>query len=124
MLRKLVGVAVVLCVAGLVTAQKEKDKGSKAPRAKAKVVEVSVKARTLTVHLDGKTQELEVGKDVKFVGPRGGKREMKEVKKGDMVELVMDGKKLKEVHLPVQSRTKDKDREKDKAAPRTKDKDR
>jgi hypothetical protein len=125
MLRKLGGLVVVLCLAGLVSAQtkdKDKDKPKKdVPKVKATLVKVDVDKKTLVVKMDGKENTLTVGKEVKFFGPQGGKATIKDkrLQAGAELGLVMDGKTLKEVHLPYR---KAKDKDKDKAK-KDKDKD-
>jgi hypothetical protein len=118
MLQKLGSLVVLLCVAGLVSAQKDKDKDAKAgKRVKATLVKVDTGKKMLVVKMDGKEQELAVGKEVRFFGPMGGKATIrdKRLQPGAELELVMDGKTLKEVHLPFRkAKTKDKAKDKDK----------
>jgi endonuclease G len=69
---------------------------------------VKVGDHKLTVKANGKETEYMVGKDVKFVGPRGGKRSLKELKAGDKIRIVLEGKTLKEVHFLPKKKVKDK----------------
>jgi hypothetical protein len=115
MMRRAVGLVVLLCAAGLVSGQEKKSKSTKKVEKghiKATVVKVDTKKRTLTVKMDGKTRTLTIGKSVKFVGPRGGARTAglkdKGVKPGTEIHLIMDGKNVKEVHLQTMKTTKTK----------------
>ena len=63
---------------------------------------------------DGKTTELKLSADVKFIGPRGGVSD-KGIKDdrfvaGNEIQIVMDDgtKAVKEIHLPVRKSTKEK----------------
>jgi hypothetical protein len=118
MLRKGACLLAVFCVAGLVMGQKEAGKAGKdaKDKIKAKLVSVDVKKNLLVVEIDGKKKELTADKDTKFIGPRGGKANIKDkrLKAGAELGLVMDGTKLKEVHLPFAKKPKDKDKDKDK----------
>jgi hypothetical protein len=117
MLRKLVGLVVLLCIGGLVAAQdKDKGKGKEPPRVKAKLLSVDVKKSSIDVEISGKKQTLEVGKDTKVLGPRGGKTTLKDKRltPGVMLGLVFKGKVLDEIHIPVITKAKDKDKGKDK----------
>ena len=125
-MRKLAGLCVMVCVVGLVSAQtKDKDKDTKGtkdtPKVKAILEKVDVAKKMLAVKIDGKKIDLAVGKDVKFVGPKGGVSdaglEDKRLTRGVLLSLVMDGKTLKEVHIPTITKSKDdkgKDKGKDK----------
>jgi hypothetical protein len=115
----------VLCVGGLVLAQKDKDKdkGKDAPKqVKMTLVKIDVKGMTLTLKEGekGKDVEYKATKDTKFIGPKGGVRKIDDdvLKAGAVLGIVADGKTLKEVHLPTRSsKDKDKDKkEKDKKA--------
>jgi transcriptional antiterminator Rof (Rho-off) len=118
MLRRVACLVAVLCLTGLVMGQKDKDKGKDA-KTKATLVSVDAKKGVLVVEIDGKKKELTADKSTKFFGPKGGRASIKDdrLKPGAELGLVMDGDKLKEVHLPYRSK-KDKSKEKD-----TKDKD-
>jgi hypothetical protein len=94
-------------------------------KVKATLIKVDVEKKTLTVKIDDKETTLAVGKEVKFVGPEGGKATIKDnrLRKDAPLGLVMDGKTLKEVHLPYRkdipgykgkAKAADKDKEKDK----------
>jgi hypothetical protein len=116
MLRKCVGLLVVLCAGSLVLAQdkdKGKDKGKKPAGTPAEIVKVDVKGMMLTLKVDGKEGDYKATKETKFIGPKGGKATIKDkrLQKGVMVRIVTDGKTLKEVHIPTVSR-KDKDKSK------------
>jgi hypothetical protein len=115
MLRKVACLLAVFCVTGLVMGQKEKGKDAK-DKTKATLVSVDVKKKLLMVEIDGKKKELTVEKDTKFIGPKGGKADIKDkrLKPGAELGLVFDGTKLKEVHLPFAKKAKDKDKDKDK----------
>jgi hypothetical protein len=129
MLRKVLVLAVLVGMAGVSSAQKEKDKDTKKgdKPVKGKLVKVDVKGMTLTANVDGKDTEYKVTKETRFIGPRGGKTTIKDKRLQPGVELglVAEGKTLKEVHIPTISKGKgkgkDKDKDKDKA--KTKDKD-
>ncbi len=117
------GLVVLVCVTGLVAAQdKDKDKGKKeVPKVKATLVKVDADKKTLTVTIDGKETTLAVGKEVRFVGPQGGRATIKDKRlvKGAPLGLVMVDKTLKEVHLPYskdipRGKGKEKEKEKDK----------
>jgi hypothetical protein len=123
MLRKVLGVAVVVCVCGLASAQtKDKDKKDAKKDAgkgtKATVVAVDQDKKTLTLQIDGKKETFTVGKDVKFFGPQGGKKTggLKDdrLKVGAEVRVVRSGKDLKEVYLPYRKAAKPKDKDKGK----------
>src|SRR4051812_16529441 len=112
MRRALAGLCMVVCVAGLVSAQpKDKDKGGKAtkdaPRVKATIVKVDAPKKMLYVTMDGKKVDLTVGKDVQFIGPKGGIASQglkdRRLKPGVVLGLVIDekSKTLKEVHIPT-----------------------
>ncbi len=123
MLRKALGLVVVLLVGGLAVGQpkgKEKDKDGKKPvGVKAIVTKVDVDKHLLDVTIDGKKHSFAVTKATHFFGPKGGKREKgirdEVLKVGAEVRVVIDStsKMLKEVHLPTKSR-KDKDKPKKK----------
>jgi hypothetical protein len=102
MLRKVACVAVLLCLAGAVMAQKDKKeyKPTK-PTYMGKVVSVNTEKNILVVDHDGKKESYIVGKATKILGPRGGKTDLKDerLKAGAEVGIVADGKKLKEVQL-------------------------
>lgn len=130
--RNLVGLVVMLCAAGFVAGQgkeKEKDKAKKdLPKVKATLVKIDVDKRTLTVKIDDKETTLAVAKDVKFVGPEGGRATIKDnrLRKDAPLGLVMDGKALKEVHLPYRKDIpgyKGKAKAADKAKDKAKEKD-
>jgi hypothetical protein len=113
--------AMLLCLGGLVMAQKDKDtkKEGKAltkPTHKGKVVSVDAKKNLLVVEVDGKKMELTVGKETKVLGPRGGKADIKDkrLKAGAEVGLVIEKGVLKEVQLPFSKKATAKDKEKDK----------
>jgi hypothetical protein len=114
MRRNVACLVVVLCMAGLVLAQKEKDKSKDSKdKTKAKIVMIDVKKKMLTVEIDGKKKELMVAKETKFVGPKGGKRDIKDkaLKAGATIWVVIDKDgKLKEVHIPAKEKPKDKDK--------------
>jgi hypothetical protein len=109
MLRKTLGLVVVVLVAGLAMGQPKgtKKETKKVVGTKATVSKVDVDKRTLEVTIDGKKQTFAITKAVTFHGPKGGKRE-KGIRDDALtveatVTLVFDstGKVLKEVHLPV-----------------------
>src|SRR5689334_12122516 len=86
--------------------EKKAKKGDKAKGTPATVVSVDAEARTAKVKTDdGKTLDLKFGKEVKFVGPEGGKRKISDSQfaAGKRVRLVMDGSEVKEVHLSYRS---------------------
>jgi hypothetical protein len=119
-MRKIVGLMVLLCVGGLVAAQ-EKDKGKKDEKVRMIVVKVDAKSMTMTLKPSdkGAEKEYKATTDTKFLGPRGGKREISDevLKAGAVVHIIADGLTLKEVHLPLRASTKDKEekeKEKDK----------
>ena len=67
--------------------------------------------------VDGKEGVYTSNKDTKFVGPRGGKANIKDkrLKPGSKVRIVADGKVLKEVHIAAATpKEKDKKKEKEK----------
>ena len=106
MLRKLLGVIVLLCIVGVVDAQKDKDKAKKPPKnaKKATVDKVDVKNHILVVKWeDDKKTSFTVAKAVKFYGPRGGESDegMKDdrLKVGAKLLVVADGQKLKTVYF-------------------------
>src|SRR5262245_23340392 len=103
MVRNCVAVLVLLSIGGLVMAQKDKDKPAKAKGTPAEVVKVDAKGMTLTLKVDGKEGEYKATKETKFVGPRGGKANIKDkrLKPGAKVRIVADGKTLKEVHFTL-----------------------
>jgi len=125
MLRKALGLVVVVCVGSVLAAQtKDKDKDVKAKDkdkdggVKATLVKADVDRKMLVVTLEGgKRMEYEVTKDVKFVGPRGGvsKEGLKDDRLTAGAELVLkaDGKTLREVQLPFRGK-KGADDKKDK----------
>jgi hypothetical protein len=117
MLRKMACVAMLLCMAGAVMAQKDKDTKKEVkltkPTHKGKLVSVDVKKSLLVVEVEGKKTELMVGKETTFVGPRGGKTDIKDkrLKAGVELGLVLDKGALKEVQIPA---TRKAPKEKDK----------
>jgi hypothetical protein len=121
MLRKAACLLAMFCVAGLVMGQKEAGKDAK-DKTKAKVVSVDVKKGLIVVEIDGKKKELTADKGTKFFGPKGGKTNIKDdrLKAGAEISLVLDGSKVKEVHLPFRKGPKPKD--KDKKSDKDKDK--
>ena len=114
MVRKCMGLVVLLCLGSLVVAQDKdkgsKDKGSKDKGVPAEVVKVDVKGMTLTLKVDGKEGTYKATRDTRFVGPRGGKRNIKDkqLKAGTKIRIVADGKTLKEVHFVPAAKPKDK----------------
>ncbi len=118
------GLVIMLCAVGLALAQDKEKKET--PRVKATLVKVDRDKKTMTVKMDGKESTLGIGKDVKFFGPKGGKATIKDnrlVKEAPLL-LVMEGKTLKEVHLPNRADIpdyKDKGKEKDKGKAKGKD---
>lgn len=112
MLRKAVGLVMVLVLAGTVAAEKAPKAPPKATgkEVKAKVIKVDTEKKTLTVSVDGKPMFLAIGKGVQFVGPKGGVSDKgikdDRLKAGAEVTLVMDetGKTLKTVKLPMRAR--------------------
>src|SRR5262245_27611938 len=101
------GLVMLLCAVGLVAGQsndKDKDKKESA-KVKATFVKMDGDKKTFTVKMDGKESTLTIGKDVKFFGPRGGKATIKDdrLEKDAPLQLMMDGKTLTEVHLPLRS---------------------
>ena len=128
-MRKLAGLCMLVCVVGLVSAQtKDKEKDTKkpkdAPRVKATIVKVDAAKMILSVKIDDKPVDVSVGKDVQFIGPRKGVSDAgikdKRLIPGVILGLVMEGKTLKEVHIPVRTKAKD---DKDKGKDKGKDKD-
>jgi hypothetical protein len=121
MLRKALGVVVLVGVSGLLSAQtKDKDTKKDAKKGtKATVVAVDRDKKTLTLEVGGKKQEFTVTKDTKFYGPRGGvsKAGIKDdrLKPGAQVSVETDGKTLKAVHFGFRKKGKDKGKEKEKA---------
>jgi hypothetical protein len=121
MLRKLFCLVVLVCAGSLAAAQtKDKDKDKKDDKKDAGIKAVLVKAdvdrKLLIVTIDGKKMEFPVTRDVKFIGPRGGisDDDLKDdrLTVGAELKLVLDGKTLKEVHLPYRKKDKDKDKDK------------
>ena len=106
MLRKTIGLIVVVLVGSMAMGQGKKDP-KKVVGTKAVVVKADVDKRILEVTIDSKKQSFAITKDVKFFGPLGGKRD-KGIRDDALtvvaeVRLVVDttGKVLKEVHLPA-----------------------
>jgi hypothetical protein len=129
MLRRAVGLALALAFLGGVALADDKDKAKgkakesrkaefdKALKAshKATVTKVDFDKKVLSVKSEGKSTDYTVTKDVKFYGPKGGKRTFKDLtrlKAGAEVRIVDDGKALKAVILPAKSRSKPKDKPK------------
>ena len=115
-MRKLASLCMMVCVVGLLTAQtKDKDKATKdpneVPKVKGTLVKVDAEKMVLSVKIGEKQTSFNVGKKVKFVGPNGGDTDIKDkrLKTGVVLDLVFEGKSLKEVHIPV---IKSKDKEK------------
>jgi predicted RNA-binding protein len=76
----------------------------------ATVVKVDLAKMILTVKVDGKTMDLTIGEDTKFIGPRGGDRGTGEkglkddvLAPGAEIHFVgsKNGKQIEEIHLPV-----------------------
>ena len=113
-MRKLASLCMMVCVVGLLLAQtKDKDPkdANEVSKAKGTIVKVDVEKMVLSVKIDGKQTSFNVGKKVKFVGPNGGDTDIKDkrLKAGVILDLVYEGKSLKEVHIPV-IKAKDKDK--------------
>jgi hypothetical protein len=111
--------AAVVCVAFTQAADKA-DKGDKEePKGiKAKILKVNIDGMTAQVQTeDGKKVELKIEEKTKFIGPRGGVSD-KGIKDdrfvvGNEIRIVMDGKTVKEIHLPMREEAKDKGIQKD-----------
>jgi hypothetical protein len=119
MLRRSVGLFAAVALAGsmLAASAQTKDKQDDAKKdvkgTKAKIVKVDAGKQVLTVTTEtGKKMDVMVGKDTKFIGPRGGVSDegIKDdrLAVGNEVTLVMaaDGKTAKEVHLPYRATDK------------------
>ncbi|MFO0808046.1 MAG: hypothetical protein U0746_05445 [Gemmataceae bacterium] len=77
-----------------------------------KLLKVDVEKRTVSVEREaGKKADYTVADDAKFIGPRGGKADIKDdrFEEGDYVKIVVDaaGKKITEVHLAFRVAEKD-----------------
>jgi len=122
MSRKGLGLLVLMVAAGVVMGQakdKEKDKkdAKEPPKVKAVLVKVDAEKKKLTVTMNGKKMDVDVGKDVEIVGPRGGKSDgLKDdrLTTGAELGLMYDGKVLKKIYLPVRKADKDKGKDKGK----------
>lgn len=121
MLRPLTGSLVVLVFAGsLLTVgaqEKGKEKKSETKGMKAKITKVDAAKNTISVTTEaGKKVDVLVGKDTKFIGPKGGVSDegIKDdrVAVGNEISIVLgtDKKTAAEIHLPY--REKDKPEEK------------
>jgi hypothetical protein len=117
MLRRSVGAIIGLMVAvGVLAAQQAKDKDAKGGKEiTAKVVKVDADKMVVTVTLeDGKKKDLKIGEDTKIVGPRGGvsTERLKDdrLKVGAEIKVTMsaDGKTVKQIQLPIRTKTPDK----------------
>jgi hypothetical protein len=76
----------------------------------AKVVKVDVKKRVVHVEWhDGKSEELTLGKEVEFLGPKGGKaKDIKDDRlvEGKTIKVVHDKEgKVKQIHLSIRKKT-------------------
>src|SRR5262249_21726172 len=92
----------LLLAAGLVAGQAKKE----GKEIKVKVTKVDATKNTISVTTeDGKKMDLAVEEDTKIVGPRGGvsKNRLKDDRlvPGAEIKVTMDGKKVKEIQLPV-----------------------
>ena len=72
------------------------------------VMKVDAEKKTIRVRTgEGKQMDLKVGDDTSFIGPRGGISDQgikdDRLRTGAIVKVVMDGKNLKEVHLPYRN---------------------
>jgi hypothetical protein len=78
----------------------------------AKVVKVDPEMRTVTVEIEKKRVDYKVAADAKFIGPRGGKADIKDDRfaAGEFVKIVVDGggKSISEVHLAYRTSDDDK----------------
>lgn len=81
----------------------------------AKIIKVDETKKTADVKMEGKNVTLTITDDTKFVGPRGGKREAFDdcFVAGRNIKVVMDGTKVKEVHLDTRPSEKKKEPKKD-----------
>lgn len=129
LLRKGLGLVVLVLAAGLVMGQKEKEKEKdtkpKEPATtKAVLKKIDAEKKTLTVTVDGKDTVLTVADESAIVGPRGGKSEgFKDdrLKVGAELRVVIEGKtKAAKVFLPFR---KSEPKEKDTKEKDSKDKD-
>jgi len=76
----------------------------------ARVIKVDVKKRVVHVEFhDGKKEELTLGKEVEFLGPKGGKADIKDDRlvEGKTIKVVHDkeGKVVKQIHLSIRKKT-------------------
>jgi hypothetical protein len=108
MLQKIGGLALLLCLGGLIAAEdKDKDKA----KVKATLVKLDKEKNTLAVKIAGKDETLELGKATAVFGPHGGKATVDDPRlwiAGNELGLVIDGKELKEIHLPSVAKKKDR----------------
>jgi hypothetical protein len=125
MLRKALGLFVLVCAGSLLVAdskgqEKKDDKPKDLLGIKVTLVKADVDKKILIVTgADGKKAEFLVDKDTTFYGPRGGVSDagLKDdrLTVGAALRLVVEAKKLKEVHLPFRAKAgKDKDKKDDK----------
>src|SRR5262249_11472447 len=104
---------------------KDKDKKKEGVVGKVKAVDYVKESFTITIMVEGakvgKDRTFLVGKDTKFIGPKGGVSAdgLKDDRMGKGYEVrvipAKDMKTAKEVHLPYRKKAKDKDK-KDKGA--------
>ena len=122
MFRLLPGLLVVALITNPASAQKDKDPPKKdLKEEKVKIKTVDAKASTITVATaEGKTVVLKINeKDVKILGPRGGKTDgFKDDRMAAGHELTLfyaaDGKTLKEIRFAVRKSEPEKDKPRDK----------